>query len=409
MGEGAGGWGPRPHTPAVLRSHHDAKIRTYYGYGGAPLFKLFRRKRQDDEAKPDETAAQDDGAVAVAVELAPPEPLVEEVEELEELEEEEEEDEALAEEVAANTEVAVDRTRRAWFSRISNVFQRSEIDDELWDELEELLIAADTGMETTEDVLRYCREQVRELGLKQPEEVREVLKDEMEDILLAVDEKGALWGSGGNAVSPPAVILVIGVNGVGKTTSIAKLAALFKRDGERVVLAAADTFRAAAIDQLKMWGDRVGVEVIAGRPGSDPGSVVYDAMEAARARRADVVIVDTAGRLHTKHNLMQELGKIRKVLQGRDPAAPHEVLLVIDATTGQNGLLQARAFAEVADVTSIFLTKLDGTAKGGIVFSICNELGVPVRFIGTGEKATDIAPFDPRQFVDALFSVPGSK
>ncbi len=259
-------------------------------------------------------------------------------------------------------------------------------------------------METTEEVITYVQEVVKQDNIKSPEEAREVLKDELEDILLSADDKGKLWGSGAQGVSAPAVILVVGVNGVGKTTSIAKLAALFKRDGERVLLAAADTFRAAAIDQLKMWGERVGVDVIAGRPGSDPGAVVYDAMEAARARGIDVVIVDTAGRLHTKHNLMQELSKIRKVLQGRDPTAPHEVLLVIDATTGQNGMLQARAFADTADVTSIFLSKLDGTAKGGIVFSVCAQLGIPVRFIGTGEKATDIAPFDPRQFVEALFA-----
>lgn len=307
-------------------------------------------------------------------------------------------------EAARQTAIAVERTRRSWFGRIATIFERSQIDDALWEELEELLIAADVGVETTEEVIAYVKDVVRKEGLKRPEEAREVLKDELEDILLAVDDKGALWGSGGQAVAPPAVILVVGVNGVGKTTSIAKLANLFKRDGERVLLAAADTFRAAAIDQLKLWGERVGVDVIAGRPGSDPGAVVYDAMEAARARKMDVVIVDTAGRLHTKHNLMQELGKIRKVLQGKDPTAPHEVLLVIDATTGQNGLTQARVFTETAGVTSIFLTKLDGTANGGIVFPICAQLGIPVRFIGTGEKATDIAPFDPRRFVESLFA-----
>ena len=362
--------------------------------GGVPLFKLFRRKPKEDEAQPAEApVAEESTNVAVALE-----PVHAEAPGFEE------ELAVVPEEVVEQTEVAVERTRRTWFRRIAGVFERSEIDDELWEELEELLISADIGMETAEDILTYVREQVQKDGIKRPAEAREVLKDDLEDILLSVDDKGQLWGSGGNAMAPPAVILVVGVNGVGKTTSIAKLAALFKRDGERVLLAAADTFRAAAIDQLKVWGERVGVDVIAGRPGADPGAVVYDAMEAARARNVDVVIVDTAGRLHTKHNLMQELGKIRKVLQGRDPTAPHEVLLVIDATTGQNGLLQARAFAEVADVTSIFLAKMDGTAKGGIVFSICNELGVPVRFIGTGEKATDIAPFDSRQFVEALFA-----
>jgi fused signal recognition particle receptor len=313
--------------------------------------------------------------------------------------------EEIPEEVIEQTEHAVERTRRTWFRRIVGVFERSQIDDELWEELEELLIAADTGIETTELVLERVRERVRRDGMKLPAEAREVLKEELVDILVEIDDRGSLWSDGAEGPdSGTAVILVVGVNGVGKTTSIAKLSSLFKSDGERVLLAAADTFRAAAIDQLKMWGERVGVEVIAGRPGGDPGAVVYDAMEAARARRADVVIVDTAGRLHTKHNLMQELGKIRKVLEGRDPTAPHEVLLVIDATTGQNGLLQAKAFAEAVDVTGICLAKLDGTAKGGIVFSICDQLGIPVRFIGTGEKATDLAPFDARQFVESLFA-----
>lgn len=307
-------------------------------------------------------------------------------------------------EVAQQTAVAVERTKRTWFGRIASVFSREQIDEDLWDELEELLISADTGVETTEEIITYVKGVVARDGITNPAEAREILKDEMEDILLAVDKRGRLWGSESTGVSAPAVILVVGVNGVGKTTSIAKLAHLFTRDGEKVLLAAADTFRAAAIDQLKMWGDRTGVEVIAGKPGSDPGAVVYDAMEAAKARGSDVVIVDTAGRLHTKHNLMQELGKIRKVLEGRDPSAPHEVLLVVDATTGQNGLTQAQAFTEVADVTAICLTKLDGTAKGGIVFSICSRLGTPVRFIGTGEKATDMAPFDPRRFVESLFS-----
>lgn len=370
--------------------------------GGSPLFKLFRRKRQDDPGAGDRSPeATTDSAVAVAD--ADPLAAVAAARESTPLIDDQPSEE-LVEEFAEQTGIALERTKRTWFRRISQVFDRADIDDQMWEELEELLISADTGMETTEEILTYVRDVVRKDGLKQPEEVREALKDDLEDILLAVDAKGGLWGSESSGVTAPAVILVVGVNGVGKTTSIAKLAALFKRDGERVVLAAADTFRAAAIDQLKLWGDRTGVDVIAGRPGADPGSVVFDAMEAARARQADVVLVDTAGRLHTKHNLMQELTKIRKVLQGRDATAPHEVLLVIDATTGQNGLLQAKAFAEAVDVTAIFLTKLDGTAKGGIVFSICAQLGIPVRFIGTGEKSSDIAAFDPRTFVDSLFS-----
>jgi fused signal recognition particle receptor len=245
---------------------------------------------------------------------------------------------------------------------------------------------------------------VKKEGVKQPAEARELLKDVLVEMLEVGTDKGQLWGTPESSPTSPAVILVVGVNGVGKTTSIAKLAAAFKRDGERVMLAAADTFRAAAIDQLKLWGQRVGVEVIAGRPNSDPSSVVFDAMEAARARRADVVIIDTAGRLHTKYNLMQELGKIRKVTQAKDETAPHEVVLVIDAITGQNGLMQAKAFAESVDVTGIILSKLDSTAKGGIVFAIADQLEIPVRFIGTGEKATDIAPFDAREYIDRLFA-----
>jgi fused signal recognition particle receptor len=395
------------------------------------LFKLFRRNKEAspvEEAEPQaegaealEAAAPAATSVAVA---APEPPLVEqpgpavvwqeEVELTGDLDEEPElaeawpeaEGEELPEEFVEKTDQAVERTRRSWFKRLVGVFERSQIDGELWEELEEILIGADVGLETTEKVLDSVRERVRREGMKLPVEAREALKDELLAILAIGDEKGRLWGSGASdgATASPAVILVVGVNGVGKTTSIAKLAAAFKRDGERVILAAGDTFRAAAIDQLKVWGQRVGVEVIANRPDSDPSSVVFDALEAARARRADVVIVDTAGRLHTKFNLMQELGKIRKVTQAKDPTAPHEVVLVIDAITGQNGLMQARAFAESVEVTGIILSKLDSTAKGGIVFAIADQLGIPVRFIGTGERATDIAPFDAREYVERLFA-----
>lgn len=315
------------------------------------------------------------------------------------------EGDTLPEEFVEKTEQAVERTRRSWFRRLVGAFERSQIDDDLWDELEEILIGADVGLETTEKILDAVQQRVRREGMKQPDEARTALKDELLAILTVGEDKGRLWGAhDGEAPPSPAVVLVVGVNGVGKTTSIAKLAAAFKRDGERVLLAAADTFRAAAIDQLKLWGQRVGVEVIAGRPHSDPSAVVFDALEAARARRVDVVIIDTAGRLHTKYNLMQELGKIRRVTQSKDVTAPHEVVLVIDAITGQNGLTQARAFAESVEVTGIILSKLDSTAKGGIVFAIADQLGIPVRFIGTGEKATDIAPFDAHAYVDRLFA-----
>ena len=286
------------------------------------------------------------------------------------------------------------------------VFERSQIDDELWDELEEILIGADTGVETTEMILDEVRSRVRKEGMKQPAEVREALRDQLIALLESVDGKGQLWGdqSDEDRSFSPAVILVVGVNGAGKTTSIAKLARAFRRDGERVVLAAADTFRAAAIEQLKLWGDRVGATVIAHQRGQDASAVVFDAMAAAKKRAADVVLIDTAGRLHTKSNLMEELKKINRIVQRSDDTAPHEVLLVIDAVTGQNGLLQAKSFAEAVGVTSIFLTKLDGTAKGGIVFSIADQLQIPVRFIGIGERADDMAPFDAESFVDALFS-----
>lgn len=284
------------------------------------------------------------------------------------------------------------------------VFERTSISDELWEEIEEILIGADTGLETTERLLDRTRERVRKEGVRDPAGARDILKSEMIAILNDVDIKGALWDSEQDLARKPAVILVVGVNGAGKTTSIAKLAAAFKGDGERVLIAAGDTFRAAAIDQIKLWGDRTGVEVIASQPGADPAAVVFDAVAAAEKRQTDVVLVDTAGRLHTKFNLMEELAKIRRTAGKFDPSAPHEVLLVLDATTGQNGLAQAKTFAESVGVTSIFLAKLDGTAKGGIVFSICDQLHIPVRFIGTGERAADVALFDATEFVDALFA-----
>ena len=211
-------------------------------------------------------------------------------------------------------------------------------------------------------------------------------------------------GGAAPAAAPPRIILVVGGNGSGKTTSIAKLGYIYKKDGSRVLLAAADTFRAAASDQLKWWADRIGVEVIAHQPGADPGAVVFDAVQAARTRGAGVVIVDTAGRLQTKFNLMEELKKIRKVVQRVDPGAPHETLLVLDANTGQNGVSQAKYFTEAVGITGIILTKLDSTAKGGIVLAICDQLKIPVRFIGTGETVEDLAPFDPRSFVEAVMS-----
>jgi fused signal recognition particle receptor len=266
-----------------------------------------------------------------------------------------------------------------------------------------LLIGADVGVATVSILLERLQERVKEEGMKQPDEVRQALREELARIVVIDSAEGAP-GGGEAPVGRPAVILVVGVNGTGKTTSIAKLAWLLKSEGKRVILAAADTFRAAAVDQLRQWGERVKAEVVAHREGADPGAVVFDALSAAEARSADAVIIDTAGRLHTKVNLMEELRKIQRIVQRKDPSAPHEVLLVLDATTGQNALLQARHFTEAVPVTGILLAKLDGTGKGGIVFAICDQLGIPVRFVGTGESPEDLAPFSADEFVDALFA-----
>jgi fused signal recognition particle receptor len=309
------------------------------------------------------------------------------------------------EEDARKTEQALERTRKTWFSHLTSLFERSRIDDSLWEELEEVLIGADTGVATAQKVLEDVQRRVEKEGLKDPSEVRDALKDELVAILGTAQPRGKLWrnGEGPEPVARPAVILVVGVNGTGKTTSIGKLAYALRQDDAQVTIAAADTFRAAAIEQMREWGDLAGAEVIAHKQGADPGAVVFDALSAAESRGADVLIIDTAGRLHTKFNLMEELRKILRVIQRKDPTAPHEVLLVLDATTGQNALIQAKAFAEAVDVTAICLAKLDGTSKGGMVFAISDQLGVPVRFIGTGERPEDLSPFSAEEFVEALF------
>ena len=290
---------------------------------------------------------------------------------------------------------ALQPTKDSWFSKAMHLFDRTTIDDSIWDELEELMIAADIGMETSEKLIQRTKERVKSEKLKDGAQVREALKGEMVKILDIpyVEPKIAV---------PPRVVLVIGVNGSGKTTSIAKMAHKAKSEGKSVILAAGDTFRAAAIEQLQTWAQRVGVEVVAHQPGADPGAVVYDAMAAAKSRQADLLIIDTAGRLHTKFNLMEELKKIKKITSKTDPTAPHEILLVLDATTGQNGLAQAKSFTEATGITSIFLSKLDGTAKGGIALAICDQLKIPVRYIGVGEHPEDIADFSAKSFVEAL-------
>jgi fused signal recognition particle receptor len=278
-----------------------------------------------------------------------------------------------------------------------SLFDRASIGKEVWDELEELLISADVGVSTTEKLINIVKQRAAEAKLD-GSHVRSILKDEMIKILNVPSHEASA------NITPPKVYLVVGVNGSGKTTSIAKLAYSLKKDGKSVLLAAADTFRAAAIDQLKKQGERVGVDVIAHQPGADPGAVVYDALQAAKSRQVDVVIIDTAGRLHTKFNLMEELKKVRRVAAKLDATAPHEVILVLDATTGQNGLTQARYFTEAVGVTGIFIAKLDGTAKGGIVLAICDELKVPIQLIGVGEGLEDMVTFDASAFVEALCS-----
>jgi fused signal recognition particle receptor len=305
------------------------------------------------------------------------------------------------------TELGVKRSKETWFGKISNIFNRDSFGDEVWEELEELLISADVGVETTSRLLGKVKQRVKTDRLSEVFQIREALKEEMIS-LLSVASSRPLTSCHSDperseGEESPQVILIVGVNGSGKTTSIAKLAYGLTSQGKRVILAAADTFRAAAIEQLKYWGGKVGAEVIAHQSGGDPGAVAYDAVQAGYSRHAQVVIIDTAGRLHTKFNLMEELKKIKRVVGKHDASAPHQVLLVMDATTGQNGLAQAKHFTEAVDVTDIFLAKLDGTARGGIVFAICDQLNIPISYIGTGEKLQDMAPFDAEVFVDAIF------
>jgi fused signal recognition particle receptor len=288
-------------------------------------------------------------------------------------------------------------SRDTWFKRAIKLFDRTSIDEAVWENLEELLISADVGIATTEKLIARVKLRVKQENISSGEAARAALKTEMVAMLKVTLPLVT-------PTSPPRVVLVVGVNGGGKTTSAAKLAYLAKKQGKQVIMAAGDTFRAAAIDQLMNLGAQIGVEVIAHQPGADAGAVVFDALQAARCRQADEVIIDTAGRLHTKFNLMEELKKVNRVVAKADGTAPHEVVLVLDATTGQNGLTQAKYFKEAVAVNTIFLTKLDGTARGGIVLSISDELAIPIRFIGVGDEMADVAPFDPVTFIDALFS-----
>lgn len=289
------------------------------------------------------------------------------------------------------------RTRQSVFGQIAGVLGMGDITEETWEDLETLLVQADVGVSTTLAVVDTLRERVDNEGLYRADQLFKALKQELRALLfdpppLSMEDKRALT-----------VVMVVGVNGSGKTTTIGKMALRYKNQGRKVMLAAGDTFRAAAIDQLRVWSERADVPIIAGEPGGDPAAVAYDSIRAARARGYELLFVDTAGRLHTKFNLMKELEKVYATCQKSVHQAPHDVLLVLDAPTGQNAFLQAQKFTESVNVTGVILTKLDGTAKGGMVFAIYKELGLPVRFIGTGESIHDLAPFDPDQFVNALF------
>ena len=294
----------------------------------------------------------------------------------------------------------VQKTRAGLVSRLEDALQgKKEIDADLLEELEYALISADIGVATTTEIIDRIKDRAERHMLSDASELRGLIREHLLEILQAVDRPMPYVSE------PPAVVMIVGVNGAGKTTTIGKLAHLFKSEGRSVLLCAADTFRAAAIEQLEIWGQRTGTEVIRQQPGSDPSAVLFDALQAAKARKVDYVIVDTAGRLQTKTNLMVELDKMRRTATRVIPNAPHETLLILDGTTGQNGLEQARKFTEAAGVSGIVLTKLDGTAKGGVVVAIARELNLPIRYIGVGEQVGDLLPFEAEAFIDSLFTL----
>ena len=297
--------------------------------------------------------------------------------------------------ILKKTRKSLERTREAWSGKITGIFDRAEFDDSLWDDLEEVLIAADVGVGASLRLVERTRDRVKAEKIREAAEARRVLGEEMQAVLKLPLEGDFTFRSG-----QPAVLLMVGINGTGKTTSIAKLAYSLKGQGKEVILAAGDTFRAAAIDQLKYWGDRLGIDVIASQPGGDPGAVVFDALEAAKKRQVDFLIIDTAGRIQTKSNLMEELKKVRRIIE-RAEITP-QVMLVLDANTGQNGLSQARYFTEAVNVDAVILAKLDSTSKGGIVLGIVDELQIPIAFFGTGQEPEDLSPFEAGDFVEAL-------
>jgi fused signal recognition particle receptor len=329
----------------------------------------------EDAAMEDEAAAPPEEEEAEEVELVPPEGWLNRLRQ------------------------GLSKTQNKLGQGLESLFARSEIDDDFIEELEELLITSDLGVKTSTELLERMREAIKKEKMKEGGEVRGWLKNEIKEILSAVENPLAIPGDR----KEPFVIMVTGVNGTGKTTTIGKIAMRFKQDGSKVLIGAADTFRAAAIEQLQIWAGRAGGQVIAHQEGADPSAVAFDAIKAAQARKTDVLIIDTAGRLHTKVNLMEELKKVKRITGRELPGAPHEILLVLDATTGQNAVAQAKMFNQALEVTGLVLTKLDGTAKGGIIVAISDELKIPIRFIGVGEKIYDLQPFCASEFVDALF------
>ncbi|PGN08345.1 signal recognition particle-docking protein FtsY [Priestia megaterium] len=294
------------------------------------------------------------------------------------------------------------KTRNSFSERVNDLVSRyRQVDEEFFEELEEILISADVGVATVLGLIDDLKSEVKRRNIKDPQDVQAVISEKLIDIYESGEEQIGELNMQQNDLT---VILFVGVNGVGKTTTIGKIAHKFKQEGKKVIMAAGDTFRAGAIEQLEVWGERVGVDVIKQSAGSDPAAVMYDAVQSAKARKADVLLCDTAGRLQNKVNLMKELEKVKRVIEREIPGAPHEVLLVLDATTGQNALSQAKTFSEATNVTGIVLTKLDGTAKGGIVLAIRNELKLPVKFVGLGEKVDDLQPFDTEQYIYGLFA-----
>lgn len=380
------------------------------------LFDKFKKKKQDDEAEElieavEELSEEEAAEVVEEVAEETIEEAVEETAEAAEVAEEAEADDDTSDDEEAADEEAEAPRKEGFFEKLKNGLKKTKdgflgkiellmnsftkIDEDFFEELEEMLILSDIGAETSCDICDRLRAEVKRTGATDPADVKQLLRDIIAEILTGDNEL--------KLESSPAVIMVIGVNGAGKTTTIGKLSANLKAQGKKVIVAAADTFRAAAIDQLNVWTDRAGVDIVKHSEGSDPAAVVFDAINAAKARGADVVLCDTAGRLHNKKNLMEELKKIARVITRELPDASIETLLVLDATTGQNAVNQAKLFSETAEITGIALTKLDGTAKGGIIIPIKNELGIPVKLVGVGEKIDDLQPFIPTDYVNALF------